>query len=242
MGPSTLGRALGAGVATVALLNTLAGLSMPLPDRAPDPLRIIAWLGLLSLHAVTYWNGERLRSRFRLRAYAAAQATILFLIALSAPPAPVTTGLFMAGTAEMVVLGGVPWGSVRITLGAIAIFVLASLITADLYRAATAGLLFSLTGVVAHAAAGLLGRPAPVAAVPQPAAEPLPAANGAAGLSAREVEVLRALARGARNSAIAAQLGITERTVKAHLGSIYQKLGVTSRAAAVAVALERKLV
>jgi len=65
--------------------------------------------------------------------------------------------------------------------------------------------------------------------------------NGAA-LSAREVEVLRELVSGARSKDISAKLGISERTVKAHLGSIYQKLGVASRAAAVAAAVRLKLV
>jgi NarL family two-component system response regulator YdfI len=40
----------------------------------------------------------------------------------------------------------------------------------------------------------------------------------------------------------AIRLGISERTVKAHLGSVYQKLGVESRSAAVAAAMSRKLV
>ena len=44
---------------------------------------------------------------------------------------------------------------------------------------------------------------------------------------------------GERSKEIAGHLGITERTVKAHLGSIYLKLDVDSRAAAVAVAIER---
>jgi DNA-binding CsgD family transcriptional regulator len=65
--------------------------------------------------------------------------------------------------------------------------------------------------------------------------------NGAA-LSAREVEVLRELVSGARNADISATLRISERTVKAHLGSIYQKLGVASRSAAVAAAVRLKLV
>jgi NarL family two-component system response regulator YdfI len=60
-----------------------------------------------------------------------------------------------------------------------------------------------------------------------------------AGLTAREREVLQALTHGARTSEIAAQLDISERTVKAHLANIYQKLGVESRTAAVAVALQR---
>ena len=54
--------------------------------------------------------------------------------------------------------------------------------------------------------------------------------------------MLRALVTGARSSHIATSLGIAERTVKAPLASIYQKLGVESRAAAVAAAVQRGLV
>jgi NarL family two-component system response regulator YdfI len=61
-------------------------------------------------------------------------------------------------------------------------------------------------------------------------------------LTARELEVLRAIATGARTPQIASELGIAERTVKAHLASIYLKLGVDSRAAAVALAVRRRLV
>jgi NarL family two-component system response regulator YdfI len=60
-------------------------------------------------------------------------------------------------------------------------------------------------------------------------------------LTERELEVLQAASRGERNKEIAYKLGITERTVKAHLQSIYQKFGVDSRAAAVAIAAQRRL-
>ena len=60
-------------------------------------------------------------------------------------------------------------------------------------------------------------------------------------LTERELEVLKAAARGERNKEIAYKLGITERTVKAHLASIYQKFNVDSRAAAVAVAAQKGL-
>ena len=60
-------------------------------------------------------------------------------------------------------------------------------------------------------------------------------------LTERELEVLQSAARGERNKEIAYHLGITERTVKAHLASIYQKFGVDSRAAAVAVAAQKGL-
>jgi len=55
------------------------------------------------------------------------------------------------------------------------------------------------------------------------------APEGSEKLSEREVEVLRLLARGYANKAIARELGITERTVKAHVGSILSKLQLESR-------------
>jgi two-component system, NarL family, response regulator YdfI len=55
-------------------------------------------------------------------------------------------------------------------------------------------------------------------------------------LTGRELEVLRAVAQGERSKEIALQLGISERTVKAHLASIYNRLGVDNRAAAIAAA------
>jgi DNA-binding NarL/FixJ family response regulator len=60
-------------------------------------------------------------------------------------------------------------------------------------------------------------------------------------LSARELEVLALVARGSTNRAVAAALFISEATVKTHLLHVYAKLGVSDRAAAVAVAYERGL-
>jgi len=65
--------------------------------------------------------------------------------------------------------------------------------------------------------------------------------GGTIELTERELEVLQAVARGERSKEIAFRLGITERTVKAHLSSIYSKLGVDSRAAAIAVAAQHGL-
>ena len=58
------------------------------------------------------------------------------------------------------------------------------------------------------------------------------------GLSPREREVLTLVARGASNTAIAAALGMSERTVAKHVERIHRKLGVASRAAAAARAHE----
>lgn len=58
-------------------------------------------------------------------------------------------------------------------------------------------------------------------------------------LTSREIEVLAYVAKGVSSKAIAYELNITERTVKAHLDNIYTKFGVNSRAAAVTVALQQ---
>jgi DNA-binding NarL/FixJ family response regulator len=53
-------------------------------------------------------------------------------------------------------------------------------------------------------------------------------------LSARELEVLDKLARGLPNAEIAAELTVSENTIRFHLKNIYEKLGVTNRTEAVA--------
>jgi predicted ATPase/class 3 adenylate cyclase/DNA-binding CsgD family transcriptional regulator len=62
------------------------------------------------------------------------------------------------------------------------------------------------------------------------------------GLTAREVEVLRIVARGLTNEQVAELLVISPRTVDTHLTSIYSKIGVSSRAAATRYAIEHHLV
>jgi DNA-binding NarL/FixJ family response regulator len=62
------------------------------------------------------------------------------------------------------------------------------------------------------------------------------------GLSPREVEVLGLVAHGRSNRQIAAELGISERTIDRHVSNIYAKLDVSSRAAATAYAYEHHLV
>ena len=57
-------------------------------------------------------------------------------------------------------------------------------------------------------------------------------------LTAREMDVLRAAARGLSNKQIAAQLGLSARTVQTHLTSVFAKLGVASRTEAVLRALQ----
>jgi predicted ATPase/DNA-binding CsgD family transcriptional regulator len=63
-----------------------------------------------------------------------------------------------------------------------------------------------------------------------------------AGLSAREVEVLRLVAKGLTNAQIAQELYISPRTVNAHLGSVYHKIGSHSRAEAARFASEHDLI
>jgi ATP/maltotriose-dependent transcriptional regulator MalT len=61
------------------------------------------------------------------------------------------------------------------------------------------------------------------------------------GLTARELQVLRLLAAGNTNHAIATSLVLADKTVDRHVSNIYTKLGVSSRAAATAYAYQHRL-
>ena len=58
------------------------------------------------------------------------------------------------------------------------------------------------------------------------------------GLTNREAEVLLWVAQGKSNGDVAGILGMSEKTVKQHMGSIFEKLGVENRNAAAMVAVE----
>jgi predicted ATPase/DNA-binding CsgD family transcriptional regulator len=93
----------------------------------------------------------------------------------------------------------------------------------------------------ALAANGQVTLPAPTPTEPL-STSPTSPANYPAGLSAREVEVLRLVAQGMTNEQVAEQLVISPRTVNSHLTAIYGKIGVTSRSAATRYAFEHELV
>ncbi len=62
------------------------------------------------------------------------------------------------------------------------------------------------------------------------------------GPTARELEVLRRVAKGRTNGEIAAELSLSQHTVRRHLQNLFRRLGVSSRAAATAYALEHDLI
>ena len=66
--------------------------------------------------------------------------------------------------------------------------------------------------------------------------------HGDQALSAREIDVLLLVARGASNQDVAEKLHVSTATVKSHLIQIYQKLGVSDRTAAVTTAIERGII
>jgi HD-GYP domain-containing protein (c-di-GMP phosphodiesterase class II) len=90
-----------------------------------------------------------------------------------------------------------------------------------------------------HADAGRLPAAAVDAVLAAAGAAPPPAAAPAGGLTAREVAVLDLVADGLTNVAIGRRLGISPKTVNAHLEHVYAKLGVSTRASAVVAALAR---
>ncbi len=93
-----------------------------------------------------------------------------------------------------------------------------------------------MTGKLVAAFQALNGRDAPAGAPPS-----APAADPVAGLSPREAEILRHIARGASNKEIARALAIAETTVKIHVQHILRKLGVDSRVQAAVLATSRGL-
>jgi DNA-binding NarL/FixJ family response regulator len=75
-----------------------------------------------------------------------------------------------------------------------------------------------------------------------PADEETTGGPKAAGLTEREIAVLKAAARGLSNQAIAKELWVTEQTVKFHLTNIFRKLGVANRTEAARYAFQHGLV
>lgn len=91
-----------------------------------------------------------------------------------------------------------------------------------------------------EAAAGRLDAAACVAVI-EGAGLPRPRSAWPAGLTDREVDVLRLAARGLTNRGIAADLGVSERTVGHHLAHVYDKTGRRTRAGAAVFAMEHGL-
>ncbi|MFI6867289.1 response regulator [Nocardia sp. NPDC050406] len=71
---------------------------------------------------------------------------------------------------------------------------------------------------------------------------PAPSGNRLGELTARELEVLELIGRGHLNAEIARALGISEVTVKSHVGHIFGKLGLRDRAAAIVFAFDHGIV
>ena len=248
-----LGRTLAIGIAALAVFNTVSSLSMPVADRRPSLWTTLAVALALAAHSVVYWFGDRLRERFTVAGYLAVQAALVFVVGLTGTIVPVVLTIYVALTVEAIIVAGSQLGTMAITTGAIVLLGASAALAWGVYRAATAGLLLAVVGLLAHAVAALVRRdtvgsqPVPAPAVVEEIGSVRQAGaptdlhfdrRDLARLTAREREVLRALASGARTIEIAEQLDIAERTVKAHLANIYQKLGVDSRTAAVAVALQ----
>ena len=107
-----------------------------------------------------------------------------------------------------------------------------------LLKGAPRGELFAAVRTVA--AGGSLLTPVASSAVLRRVRGETPAAGPS--LTPREREVLEALARGLGNKQIAAQLGVSERTVKFHVSSLFEKLGAGNRTEAVTIAARAGLV
>ena len=111
----------------------------------------------------------------------------------------------------------------------------------DIHRALSAGAAGYLLkgGSAAELMAAIRAVAAGQRALPAAVAQALAEFTPRVDLTAREVEVLRLVAKGLQNSEVARVLGLTAGTVKVHLQHIYRKLGTEDRTEAVTVALHR---
>ena len=168
MTSARLGRALGACVAAVAILNTLSALSLPVPERKPGILTVLVWLVLLVLHAMLYWFGDRVRERTGLRAMWRDSPAIIFAVCVTVWLIPVI-GL----------LGVLPRSSKHLrralgyrfeSMGSDRRSLCSALSCSRLYRAATRDFYWPFTGVTPHGVAHWFrSEPAPVESTPAPA-------------------------------------------------------------------------
>ena len=223
-----MGQPLALSVFAIALLNATAELVRP-DGRPIRPAFVAVGLVCMLAQAALYWHGERFRGRFGLRPHIWTLAGLVLGSGLSGPPMPVAACLYIVATVEVMRLAPSHWNRWVVTVGAILLFAVNAMITFDLYQGASAGLILAVAGAIAHAIFALRRPPPPVAAADSV-------------LTPREIQVLQQLASGARNGELAAGLRITERTVKAHLTSIYLKLGVASRTGAVTAARKRGVI
>ena len=237
--PSTsdpLGRALGAALGLVAVLALLSSAFRSVQDGRLSSTRILISTVLLGVHGLLYLKGASIRERWGVYRYLASQGVVLFGLGLLPNATLLAIALFAALTAQAIRLLAGMQSAMTVTLVSIIVFCVSTTISSGVYRGATVALVLAVLGVVVRAITPVPAGPSATAdairAAPTEAIEPL---------TPRELEVLRMAAAGRRSREIGSALGISERTVKAHLAAVYRKLGVETRAAAVARAAERGL-
>jgi HD-GYP domain-containing protein (c-di-GMP phosphodiesterase class II) len=111
----------------------------------------------------------------------------------------------------------------------------------DMNRAAGAALDADAVTALAQVVSGARTEPAGMGEAARPEARPEAGSARPAGLTDREVEVLRILATGASRRAMAVRLGVSEHTIRHHLEHIYSKIDVRTRVEATLFAIEHAL-
>jgi DNA-binding CsgD family transcriptional regulator len=236
-----LGRVLALLAVAFGALSAVAAFTIPRADGRVPAVVALAWLALALIHGAIYWWGDAVRGRVGATTYLLIQGALVFAIGAAGALYPLGAALYIALSLEAVSLVGDRFGVTPIAVVLVVLFSLDAIIVESAYVGASRGLMLLAVVLVVHAAVRLLEHRRRSAPRAPAVAHPPEVVTRESELTPREDEVLRALVRGARTAQIAETLGISERTVKAHLASIYQKLGVESRTAAVAVALRRGL-
>jgi len=252
-------RVLGAAVGTTAVLYLLAALSRPAYERGVSASIALVTASLLAVHACIYVFGGQLEGALRPTTVVGANAGTLVVLAAVSPSVWLNIAVFAAFTTLVIARHSLPYSPNIVRLLAIVVFATSTAVGFGVYRGSAIAFVLSIVFLLGQAVVLTGARNdlsdgtriptvadterSAIATVEDSAkqASLVEAGPASTPLTGRELDVLRLAAQGMKSADIALSLGITERTVKAHLAAAYRRLGVTSRAAAIARAATRGL-
>ena len=219
--------ALAAGV--ILVLGTL-----PSVVAYRNPMQVVGSSVLCLLHGGLYALGGRLRHFQQEKFYLSAHLALLVAFGLVAPPLAVATFVYLVFVTQAT-RHLTTWSPARLVMVATLLFGAITVWTDNLVRGIAVALMLAVAGAFT-VARRRARRAAAARAEAEDDDEPV-AAPGSA-LTDKELQLLRLAATGATARRIAAKLNTSEHSVETHLLTVYGKLGVEGRAAAVAVATQ----
>lgn len=220
-------------VALAAAIILILG-TLPSVVAYRNPLQVVGSSLLCLLHGGLYALGGRLRHFRQEKFYLSAHLVLLTVFGLVAPPLMVATFVYLVFVTQAT-RHVTTWSPARLVMVSALLFGAITVWTDNLVRGIAVALM--LAGAGAFTEARRRARRAAAASAGTDDDDETAAVPGTA-LSDKELQLLRLAAAGATARSIAARLHTSEHSVESHLDTVYRKLGVEGRAAAVAVATQ----